>query len=162
MPRVAVAQTGTSRSFEHAAIHDQLFDLFSTRGLTMKNLTTILNPGIGFRVTLLAVVLCSLATVFLLYAAPAQSVTLTVTNNSTREIRHLYLSPAENDNWGSDQLNNSAIGVGATRTLNLAWEQAALKLIGEDQDGCFLSATVNVASNVEWTITNDTPLDCGN
>ena len=126
----------------------------------MKIPTTILNPRTGFRMTLLTVVLCSLASVF--YAAPAQSVTLTVVNNSTREIRYLYLSPAANDNWGADQLNDSAIGAGATRTLNIAWEQAAVKLVGEDQDGCFSSMTVNVTSNIEWTITNDTPRNCGN
>jgi hypothetical protein len=128
----------------------------------MKIPTTILNPGIGLRVTLLAVVLCSLATVVLLHAAPAQSVTLTVVNSSTREIKYLYLSPAANDNWGPDQLNDSAIGAGATRTLNISWEQAAVKIVGEDQDGCFLSTTVNVTSNIEWTITNDTTRNCGN
>jgi hypothetical protein len=110
---------------------------------------------------MLAAVLCSMGTV-LLYAAPAQSVTLTVVNNSSKEIRFLYLSPAENDNWGVDQLNDSAIGAGASRTLSITWDQAAVKLVGEDQDGCFLSTTVNVSSNIEWTITNDAPANCGN
>jgi hypothetical protein len=127
----------------------------------MKILATILNRRNSLRVALLAGVLCSMGTV-LLYAAPAQNVTLTVVNNSTKEIRYLYLSPADNDNWGSDQLNDSAIGAGATRTLNISWDQAAVKLVGEDSDGCFLSATVNVSSNIEWTITNDLPLNCGN
>lgn len=127
----------------------------------MKILNAILNTRNGLRLALLAAVVCSMGTV-LLYAAPAQSVTLTVVNNSTKEIRFLYLSPADNDNWGTDQLNDSAISAGATRTLNITWDQAAVKLVGEDQDGCFLNTTVNVASNIEWTITNDAPLNCGN
>ncbi|MEK6281966.1 MAG: hypothetical protein AABN95_16550 [Acidobacteriota bacterium] len=128
----------------------------------MKTLTTILNPRNSFRLALLAVVLCSMGTVLLLHAAPAQSVTLTVVNNSTREIRYLYLSPADNDNWGADQLDDSAISPGATRTLSISWDQSTIKLVGEDQDGCFLSATLNVASNIQWTINSDAPLNCGN
>jgi len=127
----------------------------------MKILTAILNARNGLRLALLAVVLSSMGTV-LLYAAPAQSVTLTVVNNSTKEIRSLYLSPADNDNWGVDQLNDAAIGAGATRTLNITWDQATIKLVGEDQDGCFLSATMNATSNIEWTISNDTQPNCGN
>jgi hypothetical protein len=127
----------------------------------MKILTTILNAGNGLRLALAVVVLCSMATAFLIHAAPAQNVTLTVVNNSSREIRYLYLSPADNDNWGVDQLNESAIGAGDTRTLNITWDQAAIKLVGEDQDGCFLSATMNATSNIEWTITLATPLNCG-
>lgn len=128
----------------------------------MKTLNTILNLRNGLRLALLAVVLCSMGTVLLLHAAPAQSVTLSVVNNSTREIRSLYLSPAENDNWGADQLNESAISAGATRTLNITWDQPTVKLVAEDQDGCFISTTVNVTSSIEWTISNDAPRNCGN
>jgi hypothetical protein len=103
-----------------------------------------------------------MGTVLLLHAAPAQSVTLTVVNNSGKDIRYLYLSPAENDNWGTDQLNNSAISAGATRTLNITWTQSSIKLIGEDPDGCFLSTTLTVASSIEWTVSSDAPRNCGN
>ncbi len=126
----------------------------------MKILTTILNPRNGLRLALLAAVLCSMGTV-LLHAAPAQNVTLTVVNNSTREIRSLYLSPADNDNWGVDLLNDSSISAGATRTLSITWDQSTVKVVGEDQDGCFLSATMNATSNIQWTITNDTQPNCG-
>jgi hypothetical protein len=128
----------------------------------MKTLNTILNLKNALRLALMVALIGSLGTMFLLYAAPAQSVTLTVVNNSTREIRYLYLSPADNDNWGADQLNESAISPGATRSLNITWDQSAVKLVGEDQDGCFLSTTLSVSSNIQWTITNDAPLNCGN
>lgn len=128
----------------------------------MKILNTVLNPRNSFRLAMLAVVLGTMGTVIGLYAAPLQSVSITVVNNSARKITHLYLSPAENDNWGSDQLNDSAISVGATRTLNVTWEQPTVKLVGEDQDGCFLTTTVDATSGIQWTITNDTPRNCGN
>ena len=127
----------------------------------MKTPTTILSSRRSVRLALLVVLALSMGTMFLLHAAPAQSVTLTVVNNSNKEIRSLYLSPADNDNWGSDQLNDSAIAAGATRTLNISWDQSSVKLVGEDQDGCFLSTTMNVASSIEWTITSDAPLNCG-
>lgn len=126
----------------------------------MKTLSTILNLRNTLRLALLAVVLCSMGTV-LLHAAPAQNVTLTVVNNSGKDIRYLYLSPADNDNWGTDQLNNSAISAGATRTLNISWDQSSIKLVGEDPDGCFLSTTLTVASSIEWTISSDAPRNCG-
>lgn len=128
----------------------------------MKTLNTILNAKNGIRLALITAVICSMGTVFLLFAAPAQNVTLTVVNNSSREIRFLYLSPAENDNWGADLLNESSISPGATRTLNITWDQASVKLVGEDHDGCFLSTTMNVSSSIQWTITSDAPLNCGN
>jgi hypothetical protein len=94
--------------------------------------------------------------------ASAPSVTITVTNNSSRDIRHLYLSPANNDNWGPDQLGNSAIGSGGSRQLNVSWEEATVKLVAEDQDGCFLSTTVAASGESAWTIDNNTSRNCGN
>ena len=40
----------------------------------------------------------------------AQPVTgISVTNNSAREIRHLYLSPVDLNNWGPDLLNGTIV-----------------------------------------------------
>ena len=93
--------------------------------------------------------------------ASAPSVTITVVNNSNWEIRHLYLSPANNDNWGDDQLNQSSIGPGATRTLTVSWDQSTVKLVGEDQEGCFLSKTVDATGSQTWTIAGDEARNCG-
>jgi len=91
----------------------------------------------------------------------APTVTITVVNNSSWEIRHLYLSPANNDNWGPDQLNNSSISPGATRELNVSWDQSTVKLVGEDQDGCFLTTTVETSGSPTWTITSQSARNCG-
>lgn len=92
----------------------------------------------------------------------APTLTITVVNNSSWEIRHLYLSPADSDNWGTDQLNNSAISPGATRQLNVSWEQSTVKLVGEDQEGCFLTTIVETSGSPSWTITSQSARDCGN
>jgi len=93
--------------------------------------------------------------------ASAPTLTITVNNNSSREIRHFYLSPANNDSWGPDQLDNSPFGAGVSRQLNVSWEQSTVKLVAEDQDGCFLQTTVEASGNPEWTIDNNTSRNCG-
>ena len=126
----------------------------------MKNLRNV-----SFRTNLLLVVLvaliCTAGSLTSLASAPPP-LTITVVNNSSREIRHLYLSPANNDNWGPDQLNNSPIGSGVSRTLNVSWEQSTVKLVAEDQDGCFLTKTVEASGSAGWTIDNDASRNCGN
>ena len=129
----------------------------------MRNPRAILNSQPIWRLALLVTVLATLGTSTLLAgaAAPAPTTTITVTNNSSLEIRHLYLSPVDNDNWGADQLNQSAISPGQSVTISVAWDQATVKVISEDQNGCFLYQTVDATSNSSWTITNDAVPDCG-
>lgn len=93
-------------------------------------------------------------------AQPATSVT--IVNNSIGVIRHVYVSPVGADDWSSDQLNNSAIGQGQSVTIsNFACDQQQMKIIGENQDGCFVSTVVACGESATWTITNDTAADCG-
>lgn len=126
----------------------------------MRNINdALLNSRIYFHVLILVVMLSALTP---LYATTPSSLTITVVNNSSREIRRFYLSPADNDNWGPDQLNESAISPGVTRTLNVSWDQSTVKLVAEDQDGCFMSTTVQATGNPVWTITSDTARNCGN
>lgn len=113
----------------------------------------------NLRISLLVALICTAGSLTLASAPP---LTITVVNNSSREIRHFYLSPANNDNWGSDQLNNSAIGAGTSRQLNVSWEESTVKLVAEDQDGCFLSTTVAASGEPSWTIDNNTSRNCGN
>lgn len=120
-----------------------------------------LNLKICFRVLMLVAGLCMLAALVPRSTATAPSFTISVANNSGWEIRHLYLSPADNDNWGSDQLNGTAIGSGATRNLQVSWDQSTVKIVAEDQDGCFMSTTVEASGSPVWTITSETSRDCG-
>ena len=94
--------------------------------------------------------------------ARTQMSSITIVNNSGREIRHVYLSPPNSDNWGPDQLNHSVINSGGSYTLgNVSCPQASIKVIAEDQNGCFFYQIVNCADNATWTITSDATPDCG-
>ena len=127
----------------------------------MRNLTDqFLNLKMFFRVLMLVTGLCMLVVVIPRSSATS-ALTISIVNNGGSEIRHFYLSPADNDNWGPDQLNETAINPGATRNLDVSWDQSTVKLVAEDQDGCFLSTTVAATGSPVWTITSDTPRDCG-
>jgi len=126
----------------------------------MRNLRdALLNSRIYFRVLILVAMLSTLTP---LSATTAPPLTIKVVNNSSREIRRLYLSPVDTDNWGPDQFNDSGLSPGATRNLNVSWDQSTVKLVAEDQDGCFLNTTIEATGTPVWTITSDTTRDCGN
>ena len=120
----------------------------------------LLNFKICFRVLLLVAGLCTLAALTPRSSATA-SLTISIVNNGGVEVRHLYLSPADNDNWGPDQLNQTAISPGASRNLEVSWDRSTVKLVAEDQDGCFLNTTVAATGSPVWTITSNTARDCG-
>lgn len=128
----------------------------------MKNLRNeFLTFKICFRGLVLAAGLCALVTLVPRSNASVTQLTVNLVNNSDGEIFHLYLSPADNDDWGADQLNETKITAGSTRTLQLSWDQSTVKLVAEDQDGCFLTTTVDATGTKVWTIANNTPRDCG-
>ena len=94
-------------------------------------------------------------------AQPATSIN--IVNNSNRVIRYVYLSHVNVDDWSGDQLGGNAISPGQSATIsNFSCDQQQIKVIGEDQDGCFVSTVVTCGGDVTWTITNNTAADCGN
>lgn len=114
-----------------------------------------------YRVVILCVALCAFAALPLLSSASSSSST-NVVNNSNRQITHVYFSHVNVDDWTGDQLGGTTISPGQSFTLsNYSCDQQQIKVIGEDQDGCFLSAVVACGANATWTITNDTEADCG-
>lgn len=93
-------------------------------------------------------------------SSPATSVS--IVNNSNRVIRNVYLSHVDSDDWSANQLGNTTIGPGQSFSLNnVACDQQQVKVIAEDQDGCFASTVVTCGDSSTWTITNDTARDCG-
>jgi hypothetical protein len=114
------------------------------------------------RLIIFGTAFCALVTVpFLAKAQPATSVN--IVNNSGREIRHIYLSHVDANDWGSNQLGDSVISSGQSYSLsNVACDAQQVKVIAEDQDGCFLSAIINCGETATWTVNNDTARDCGN
>lgn len=128
----------------------------------MKSLLTKKKRDAAYRLVILLVVVCAIVALPLLSSARPSAAGITVTNNSGRVIRYLYLSSVEQDNWGSDQLNNASLNYGQSVTLNnVACSGAEIKVIAEDSDGCFLSSVVSCDGSAQWTITSETPADCG-
>src|SRR5438128_5843304 len=117
----------------------------------------VVNAG-SYRPRLLLVaviVLAGFAGMALVTAKTRSTISITINNNSQREIRHLYLASGNPNNWGPDQLNGSTISPGTSYTLsNVACEGSNIRVIGEDQNGCFLYNTVSCDSNSTWNITD--------
>ena len=100
----------------------------------------------------------------LLSAARVSSTAITIVNNSSNEIRHVYLSPPETNNWGSDQLANSGIAPGGgTATISgVNCTSSNIKVIAEDDEGCFVYQIVQCSESATWTISANSSRDCGN
>jgi hypothetical protein len=115
------------------------------------------------RLPVVMLVLGVFACLPLLLNAHTSATSITIANNSSREIRHVYLSAANGDNWGADQLSSTIPAGGGSFTLdNVSCGGTGVKVIAEDQNGCFLYQVVTCNDNVTWTITNDAVPDCGN
>ena len=115
------------------------------------------------RTTLFVVLVGMVAAVPLFSRTMTPATSVTIANNSGMEIRHVYLSPTDNDNWGPDQLNGDVIANGHSFALsNVACDAASIKVIAEDQNGCFFYQTVTCGENSTWMITTNSTPDCGN
>ena len=85
-----------------------------------------------------------------------------IVNNSTRAIVNVYLSHTDADDWSGNQLGDATISPGQSFDLNnVACDRQQVKVIGEDQDGCFVSTVLTCGGSSTWTISSDTPRDCG-
>ena len=88
---------------------------------------------------------------------------ITIVNNSGREVRHVFLSAPDSNNWSADQLGSSVISAnGGSVTINASCDGPSVKVIAEDQDGCFSYQVVSCSESSTWTITSSTARDCGN
>jgi hypothetical protein len=111
------------------------------------------------RIVILTVAVLGLAA--LSSARMAATTSVNIVNNSSHEIRNVYLSHVNADDWSGNQLGNSAIAAGQSVSLNVTCDQQQVKVIGEDEEGCFISTVVSCGANATWTITNDVARDCG-
>ena len=113
------------------------------------------------RLVILCTALGTLAALPLLSSARSSN-SINIVNNSNRTIRYVYLSHVNVDDWTGDQLGGNGVSPGQSSTLsNFSCDQQQIKVIGEDQDGCFVSSVIACGGDATWTITNDTAADCG-
>src|SRR5690349_19753178 len=89
---------------------------------------------------------------------------ITIVNNSSHEVRHVFLSAPDQNNWSADQLGSSVIPAngGSATISNISCNGPSIRVIAEDEDGCFVYQVVTCSDSVTWTITNDAARDCGN
>ena len=117
-----------------------------------------------YRFGILFVALGIMATLPLLSSARSSAPvtnSVNIVNNSNRTIRYVYFSHVNAEDWTGNQLAGNGISPGGSATVsNFSCDQQQVKVIGEDADGCFVSAVVSCGSST-WTITNDTAADCG-
>src|ERR1044072_4572452 len=89
--------------------------------------------------------------------AYAPTTAITIVNNSNREVRHVFLSAPDSSNWGPDQLGSSVISAnGGSVTINASCDGPSVKVIAEDQDGCFSYQVLSCSENETSTITSST------
>jgi hypothetical protein len=137
------------------------YNAFFERDMTMKHSCAKRNLC---RVVILCAALLALAAFSSARTARISvSTSVNIVNNSNKEIRNVYLSYVNTDEWGVNQLGDSTIPPGQSFSLNnVTCDQQQVKVIAEDQDGCFLSTVVSCGSSSTWSITNDMARDCGN
>ena len=121
-----------------------------------------LNP-LRTRLVILTMLVSVIACAPLLSRARATSTTtLSIVNNSSHEIRHVYLSDPNSNNWGADQLGSSVIAAGGgSVSLSVNCNGSSVKVIAEDEEGCFFYQIVTCGSSASWTITSSSARDCG-
>jgi hypothetical protein len=113
-------------------------------------------------VVIICVALIAFASLPLLTSARATSTSVNIINNSSREIRNVYWSHVDADDWSADLLSEGGIAAGQSYNLaNVTCDGQQVKIIAEDQDGCFSSTVITCGQSSSWTITNDTARDCG-
>lgn len=94
-------------------------------------------------------------------AAEAQNrYALTLQNDSSYDIYHLFMSTTETDQWGPDQLGDHILEVDTDFTINqIPPGEYDLKFVDEDGDECVL-VDIQVFQDETWSITDDALLDC--
>ena len=123
------------------------------------------------RFAMLVALICALVSITALSGATRAGVstaqpmtTIAVTNNSTRDIYHLYLSPVDRDAWGPDLVpEGTIVRPGQTFNINeVSCSGNEIKVVAEDKQGCFVYGVVGcAAASTNWTITDATAPDCG-
>jgi len=134
-------------------------ELFLERSAEMKTTDGKQNPR-GLIVIFISLLVVALTP--LLSSARTQTTSVNIVNSSSRDIVHVYLSHVNVDDWSGNQLGDATIGPGQSFSLaNVPCDQQQVKVIAEDQDGCFLSTVITCGDGATWTVTNDTARDCG-
>ena len=93
-------------------------------------------------------------------AIPALAASLVVINSSDYVIHQLYVSSADERNWGKDQLGKQIINRGERFTLrNIPDGNYDLKIVDEDEDECIIR-NVRISGDMQWMLTDTIIENC--
>jgi hypothetical protein len=111
--------------------------------------------------TLLRYVIGAVLPIVLGVGTASAGMDIAVVNQGTRQIDGLYLSATTQSDWGPDLLNGARLAPNGTSTIHGVGCTQPFVLVAEDLAGCFLYQSMPCGAGTTWTITNDTPRDCG-
>ena len=94
-------------------------------------------------------------------ARSSNTISVTITNHSSREVRHVYVAAGNPNNWGPDQLHGSIPAGGSATVSNISCDASSVRVIAEDNNGCFVYYNASCDANQTWEITDATTPDCG-
>ena len=94
-------------------------------------------------------------------ARSSNTISVTIANHSNREIRHVYVAAGDPNNWGPDQLHGSIPAGGSATVGDVGCDAASVRVIAEDNNGCFVYYNAACDANQTWDITDATTPDCG-
>lgn len=101
------------------------------------------------------------AGVSLLLCLPAAAENVKVVNQSQWGIYHFFLSPADTEDWGPDQLGDHVIEPNTSATLQgVPCDVYDVKLVDEDGDECIVAGVEVCSGNHEWTVTSEDLAAC--
>ena len=93
--------------------------------------------------------------------AQPQRAEFMISNKSSFDIYHMFLSPEQEDKWGPDQLGEKVIHSGESFTLNdIPCGEYDIKLIDEDGDACVVEGIVMCKDHTHWDLTNSELAKC--
>lgn len=109
--------------------------------------------------------LCGLLVIALATAfstpAQAENSKITVHNNSSFAIHHLFLSHVGEDKWGPDQLGKHVIAPGGEYELqDVPCADYDLKLVDEDGDECEVQVPEVCGADEDWNVEDEGLLEC--
>jgi hypothetical protein len=94
-------------------------------------------------------------------AASSELSTLAIHNTSKWAVHHLYLSPANENEWGQDQLGKNTIEPGASFTLKeIPCNTYDIKVVDDDGDECMIKGQKFCGHEVTWDLSDDELLGC--
>jgi hypothetical protein len=108
------------------------------------------------QLTLSTLVLCALTA-----PAFARTATVKIINQSKWEIHHIYLSSSDDEEWGSDQLEDEILAKGESLTLSdIDCDLYDIKVVDEDGDECVIEKVDLCGDHSYWKITDKELLKC--